>query len=388
MYYVGIDISKYKHDCHVIDQLGEIIKSDFAFTNNSIGFAEFLSFLNKFNKSETRIGFEATSHYALNLKLFLEKHGWTFMEINPVLIKEFKKSRTLRKTTTDKISAEIIALYLTTIPYQPHRASFYHIYSLRSLTRMRGSLIKQRSRQLIALTNILDHIFPEFKPFFGNEFTVTALYILENYPSPENIANMNSRSYDILRRKSRGKFSMDKFVQLRTLARNTVGETNDIFRLQLETILDIYAQLDSKIGLLDDEIAAIVAVIDPPTLSIKGVGTTSAAVIIAEFGDFNRFGSPDKMLAFAGLEPGIFQSGTAEYTTKMVKHGSPHLRCAILNCCLPLIQHNVVFAEYYYKKINEGKTHGVACSHLARKLIRLIYTLETKRVKFDPELQR
>jgi hypothetical protein len=248
--------------------------------------------------------------------------------------------------------------------------------------------MKQRSRQLVALTNVLDHIFPEFKPFFGNEFTATALYILTNYPSPENIAAMNSRSFDILRRKSRGKFTMDKFVQLRTLARNTVGETNDIFQLELQLLLELYSQLDSKISLLNDKIAALVTIIDPPTLSIKGIGAASAAVIISEFGDFNRFSSPDKMLAFAGLEPGLFQSGTSEYTTKMVKHGSPHLRCAILNCCLPLIQHNAVFAEYYHKKINEGKTYSVACSHIARKLIRLIYALETKRIKFDPDLQQ
>jgi transposase len=388
MYYVGIDISKYKHDCHIIDQHGEIIKADCTFANNIAGFTELLAVLNGLEKAETRIAFEATSHYGLNLKLFLEKNGWTFMEINPVLIKEFKKSRTLRKTTTDKLSAEIIALYLTTIPYCPHPTSFYHIYSLRSLTRLRGSIMKQRSRQLVALTNVLDHIFPEFKPFFGNEFTVTALYILTNYPSPENIAAMNSRSFDILRRKSRGKFTMDKFIQLRTLARNTVGETNDIFQLELQLLLELYSQLDSKISLLDDKIAALITVIDPPTLSIKGIGAASAAVIVSEFGDFNRFSSPDKMLAFAGLEPGLFQSGTAEYTTKMVKHGSPHLRYAILNCCLPLIHHNAVFAEYYYKKINEGKTHSVACSHIARKLIRLIYTLETKRVKFNPDLQR
>lgn len=388
MYYVGIDISKYKHDCHIIDKIGDTIKPDVTFANNAAGFAEFLNLLNSLDKAETKIAFEATSHYSLNLKLFLEKHSWHFMEINPVLIREFAKSRSLRQTTTDKISAENIALYLITVPYQPHPTSFYHIYSLRSLTRMRSSFVKQRSKYLAALTNVLDHVFPEFKPFFGNEFTVTALYILDHYPLPENIANMNVRSYETLRKKSRGKFTMDKFVKLKSLARNTVGESNAIFMLELETLLELHAHIDSKISVLDKEITALVTIIDPPTLSIKGIGTTSAAVIVSEFGDFSRFSSPDKMLAFAGLEPGHFQSGTTEYTTKMVKHGSSHLREAIINCCMPLVLHNSVFAEYYYKKIAEGKIHNVARSHLARKLVRLIFTLENKRIKFDPDKQR
>jgi len=68
----------------------------------------------------------------------------------------------------------------------------------------------------------------------------------------------------------------------------------------------------------------------------------------------------------------------------MVKHGSAHLRCAILNCCRALRLHNEVFAAYYLKKIDEGKEHGVAVSHMAKKLIRLIYTLETKGERFDP----
>jgi transposase len=116
MYYVGIDISKYKHDCHIINQIGEVVRPDFTFTNDIAGFTEFLTVLNSLDKTETRIGFEATSHYGLNVKLFLEKNDWTFMEINPLLLREFVKSRTLRRTTTDKISAENITLYLITIP--------------------------------------------------------------------------------------------------------------------------------------------------------------------------------------------------------------------------------------------------------------------------------
>lgn len=195
---------------------------------------------------------------------------------------------------------------------------------------------------------------------------------------------MNSCSFDILHRKSRGNFSMDKFVRLKQLAKNTVGEWNEIFRLELQTLLDIYSQLDSKIDRLEKEITEIVTEMNPPTLSIKGVGPLSAAVIVSEYGDIRRFSSPDKMLSFAGLEPGLFQSGASKFTGRMVKRGSSILRYTLINCCRSMRLHNEVFAAYYLKKIAEGKPHRVALSHMAKKLVRIIYTLEISGDAFDP----
>ena len=90
------------------------------------------------------------------------------------------------------------------------------------------------------------------------------------------------------------------------------------------------------------------------------------------------------MLSFAGLEPGYYQSGTSEHGGGMVKRGSSHLRYTLMNLCIPLIQYNMTFAEYYHKKSNEGKSHRVACSHLVKKLIRVIFTLEKNGINFDP----
>ena len=388
MNYVGIDISKYKHDCFILSDYGEVLIDDFSFTNDAEGFGELLNILSLCDKNEIKIGFEATAHYGINLKLFLEKNGYSFMELNPVLISKFVKSQTLRKTKTDKLDARVIAQYLIQVEYKPHPTSFYHNYSLKSLTRLRDTLVRQRSGYLVRLTNVLDCVFPEFKPFFGNKFSVTALFILANYGSPQTIANMNSRSSEILRRKSRGSFTMDKFVRLKHLAKNTVGEWNELYRLELKTLLDIYSQLDSKINELETEITQIITGINPPTLSIRGVGPISAAIIVSEFGDFSRFSSPDKMLSFAGLEPGYFQSGNSEHAGKMVKRGSSILRYTIINCCRTMRLYNEVFAAYYIKKIAQGKPHNVALTHMAKKLVRVIYKLETTGVAFDPSKLR
>ena len=181
---------------------------------------------------------------------------------------------------------------------------------------------------------------------------------------------------------------MDKFFQLKQLAKETIGETNEIFELELDMILDLYHNIDSKIEETEGKIAEIMDVLNPPTMTIKGVGCISAACIIAEFGNISRFRGPGQMLSFAGLEPGYYQSGLSEYEGHMVKRGSPHLRCAILNVCLPLTQFNPVFAEYYHKKRDEGKPHRVALSHVAKKLIRVIYTLETRKIPYEDNLLR
>ena len=384
MYYIGIDISKFKHDCAVIDDVGDVVTPSWSFANDHEGFLQLKALLQSLG-TETRIGLESTGHYGTNLKLFLESLGTTFMEFNPLLINRFVKSKSLRKTKTDSIDCEMIARYLMTVEYKPYPPSFYHTEKLKSLTRFRDSLVRQRSRQLVELTNILDKVFPEFKPFFNGSFSATALHILANYSSPEKIANMNSKSYEALRKLSRGRFSTVDFATLKQLARNTIGHPDDFLLYEMATVIDIYSQLDSKIDETEALIHECISKINPPMLSVPGIGVDSAAVFLAEFGDFSKFKSPDQLLSFAGLEPGYFQSGTSETTGKMVKHGSSYLRYALMNCARTVVNYEPTFAEYYAKKRAEGKSYRVALSHVAKKLLRVIFTLQTKNLVYDPE---
>lgn len=386
MFYIGIDIAKFKHDCFICSDSGEIICNNLTFSNSLEGFNQLLSILDSLNHSDgIRIGFESTGHYALNLKLFLENAHYSFMEFNPVLLSKFIHSQTLRKTKSDAIDCASIARYLMTVEYKPCTIGFYHMYSLKSLTRLRSSLVRQRSFYLVKITNVLDHVFPEFKPFFNNRLGKTSLYLLNHYGSAPKIASMNSKSYEKLHKLSRGRFTMAKFFELKTLASNTVGVSNDIFNLELSSLLHLYQNLCSEIDLLEKEIIDLVTVLNRPTLTIPGIGPISTAIILSEYGNISRFKSADSMLSFAGLEPAYYQSGQSEYTGHMVKRGSSDLRYTLMTVCIPLIKHNIVFAAYYHKKRNEGKAHRVALSHVAKKLLRVIYTLETKNIIFDPE---
>lgn len=389
LYFVGIDISKYKHDCCIISAADQKVVSRFVFTNDKQGFEQLNLTFNSLSSSEDiRIGFESTAHYALNLELFLENAHQSFMEINPVLIKEYKKSTTLRRTKTDSVDCESIARWLMTVEYKTHSKGFYHAYSLKSLTRLRDRLIRQRSFYLVKITNLLDHTFPEFKPFFNGRFSKTSLYLLENYGSSEKMARMNSTSYENLRSISKGKFSPQQFLKLKELAINTVGVNNSIFDIELTSLLTLYKTLVKEINNLELEINKLIVEVHPHYMSIPGIGPMSAAVIYSEYGDISNFSNPGQMLAFAGIEPGINDSGTESHRGRMVKHGSSQLRYVLLNCCIPLIRFDMTFAAYYAKKRAEGKKHRVAITHVAKKLIRVIYALEKQDIDFNVQKLR
>lgn len=384
MIYIGIDISKYKHDCFICNDTGEVIVENFSFENTKKGFQQFLDLLKPYDNSNVHIGLEATGHYGLNLKLFLEKNNYSFMEFNPLLVKEFKKSLTLRRTKTDKVDAIVICQKLMSVPYKSNSKLFYHKYSIKSLSRLRDSLVKQRSKYMVQLTNILDIVFPEFKSFFNNRFSSTSLYLLNKYRTAEKIANM--RDFDTANKLSKGHFTYAKFAKLKELAKNSIGESNEVFEIKLQTLISLYNEIDSKINSIDKQISTIIKELNPPTLSIPGIGELTTAVIISEYGDFNRFSNADKLLSFAGLEPGIYQSGTILTNGKMVKRGSGYLRYSLMNIANVVIRYNPIFYDFYLKKRSEGKTHRVALSHVCKKLLRVIYKLETQNIQFDPSL--
>ena len=384
LYYVGIDISKYKHDFCIISNTGQVIVENYSFENNKKGFQTLLEMLKPYNKSKVHIAFEATGHYSLNLELFLIDQGFSFMKMNPLVIHQFLKARSLRRTKTDKADALSIGQYLMSVPYKPNSNLLYNIYSLKSLCRSRELLIKERSKFAVLLTNELDKSFPELKSFFNNNISSTLLYILEKYKNTSHIALM--KDFDSIRKVSHGKFSYAKFAKLKELAKNSIGYHNENSDLLISTYIQIYNNFNDKINPIDKQISTIIKELNPRMLTIPGIGELSAASILAEYGDIKNFSSPAKMLAFAGLEPSVIESGTLSSNGKMVKHGSGHLRYSIMNTAMIILRYSPTFYDYYLKKRSEGKCHRVALSHVCKKLIRIIYSLEKYNNDFDPSL--
>lgn len=373
MYFVGIDCSKYKHDCFIATEAGEVIRDTFTFDNSGTGFSQFFSILEALDcpKSQIKVGFESTSHYMVPLMKHLSVKGYEFILLNPVIVSRFRRSTTLRRIKTDKIDAKTIAQVLASQDFESYHMQVYHFPELKSLTRLRDRLVKQRSYYLVMLTNVLDEVFPEFKEFFnGSLKSKTAFYLLDTYKIPSRMANMNASSFDNLKKVSYGKFSYAKFIKLKELAKNTIGSSSNADELEISSLLNIYKSINDEICRVESKIEEIMNIIDSPTVSIPGVGLMSTASIIAEFGDLSRFANADKMLAYAGLDCGRSQSGIADYKGKMVKHGSRYLRQALMNVVETMMIHAPVFYDFYHKKRDEGKSHRVALSHLTRKLVR------------------
>lgn len=389
-YFIGIDISKFKHDFFIMDENGECIHDSSSFSNDNEGFNSFINVLNSLDTTiEKRIGFEATGHYASNLKNFLDQKGYSYMEFNPLLIKEFSKSLTLRRTKTDKKDASTIALYLSTQEYKPYPNKAYHMECLKSLTRTREILVKERSKQLVFLTNALDKMFPEFKIFFGGNLkSASCMYLLHEYQTPTKMSHMNIESYNKMKSTLRNPISYAKFSKLKELAKNTVGHEDPIIFLELNAHLTIYDSLQEQIEKIEAKLEEEMKQLHTHITSIKGIGLIYGSGILAEIGNANRFRSPSALLAYAGLEPSTNDSGTHSGSGKMVKHGSSYLRMHLMRTAANILPHNHILYEYYLKKRNEGKAHNVALSHIAKKLVRLIYTLETKDIDFDMSKMR
>ena len=330
------------------------------------------------------IGLEATGHYGDNLKSFLTSHGYSFMEINPFLIKKFSDSKSLRKLKTDKKDAKLISEYMMTVDYKAYHHQSYHILALKTYTRLRFKLVSLRTSQYNMITKSLDIIFPEFKSFMGEQgYSLTSLYILSKYTTPNKIKGISDKGYDLIRKVSMGKFRYVKFIKLKELASNTVGTSNEAEVFKLKLSLNYILNLNKDIKDLEDKITNIMKSHPTYFQSIKGLGLLSAATILAEFGDISLFDHPNQMTAYSGLDSTISQSGTMESVGRLVKRGSSYLRSTLINVCMTVMINNSTFYNYYLKKKSEGKHHRIVLTHLAKKLIRVIYHLEKNQLHFD-----
>lgn len=386
MFLVGIDVAKDKHDCFICDSEGNVLKDVFTFSNDREGFNLLLSFMPT-SSENVKVGLEATGHYSLNLINFLIDNGYSPVVFNPLQINLFRKAHTLRKTKTDKIDAKLIALMLSSSDAKPHLDLSYHVTELKSLTRYRSRLKDQLARLKISLARIIEIMFPELEDCVYSINQKSTMALLHQFPSKELIANAHlTRLTNVLKDNSRGKYSKDKALEIRNVAINSIGTSSDASSFELVQTIDMINFYSSKIDELDAKIKDIMIELESPILSIPGISYNLGSIILAEIVDINRFDTPAQLQAFAGLDPSTHQSGKFIATgVSMVKRGSPYLRWAILNASRLIAMRDPCFKDYYQRKRKEGKHHFVALTHVAKKLIRVIFKLLKTNSQFSPQ---
>lgn len=379
MIYVGIDIAKDKHDCFAMNSDGEILIENFTFQNNSDGFNLFFLFYSQFNEclENIKVGLEATGHYSNNILNFLTSKGFNVYVINPLQTNLYRKGQSLRKTKTDKLDARFIATMLITDNLKPYSNLSYHISELKSLVRHRFRLVEERSKFKVSLSRLVTIISPELEKIVWSISQNSMLYLLVELPSSKDISECNLKHLtNILEKYSKGKYSRDKAIEIRDLARQSIGTNSPSISFELRQVIQTILFLQSQINEIDKELKKLIDTLDSPIMTIPGISYVTAAFILAEIGDINNFDSPAKLQAFAGLYPSTYQSGkfTATHST-MVKRGSKYLRWALLTATRLVCMRDKTFNDYKNQKLAEGKHYFVALSHTSKKLIRVIFCL-------------
>jgi transposase len=392
MVYVGIDVAKSKHDCCIIDSDGVIVSDSLRIPNSKVGFEILYSTIINALKSKdfynVKIGLESTGHYSTNITNYLYSKGFQVTVLNPLATNAFRKAGTLRKTKTDKTDAKVIASMLFTDESKSYSPSSYQIQELKSLTRHRFRMIGYRSKLKLSVTRLIDTIFPELPDLVWSIHQTSSYELLLAFPTPDAIASCHlTKLTTILSNASLGKYGKEKAVSLKALANNSIGSSNRSTAFELQQTIRLIQSVQNEIDVLDKQIKLIVDELNTPLITIPGIGYTLAAIILAEIGDIERFSTPAKLLAFAGMEPSTYQSGNYTAThTRMVKRGSTYLRWAIMQASRLIAMRDATFASYMAKKRAEGKHFNVARSHVGKKLLRVIFYLMKSNTAFEPQI--
>lgn len=380
MYYCGIDIAKYKHEATVIDESGRALLDSISFSNTKEGCEKLLALFERLNisKEELLIGMEATGHYWLSVHAFLLDLEYEVKVINPIQSEAFRKMY-IRQTKNDSKDSFIIAQIMRFGQFSTTSMSEEVIVAMRQLSRYRLALVDacgDCKRRVIAL---LDQVFPEYNSLFSDTFGVTSKEVLSKYPTPEDMLTVSTRKLtNLLKKASRGRFGKDKAEQLKSVAADSFGVNfaKDAFSFQIKQLIEQLEFLEKQIEELEEQISVLLKQTGSYITTIPGIGETLGAIILSEIGDINRFDAPNKLVAFAGLDVKVTQSGEFTGTRqKISKRGSPYLRRAIWLAASRAAFCDPILSEYYQSLRARGKHHLTAVGAVSRKLCNTIYTI-------------
>lgn len=379
MIYGGIDVAKDKHDCFITDSDGMVLAKPFTISNNHRGFDDLFSKLNScsVDLSNIKVGLEATGHYSHNLLEFLISKGLATIVINPLHTNLYRKGLSLRKTKTDKVDAHSIVTMLRTKYLKPYLQSSYHVRELKSLTRYRFSLVQDLAQIKSSFARLCVIHFPELESLVSSLHLASVYALLAELPTAKAVSQCHlTRLKNILSNSSKGHFSDEKAVLIREAARLSIGSHSDMKALELQQTIQRITILEAQIEEVEARINPIVDSLHSPIMTVPGISYRMAAIIIAETENFQNFDRAEQVLAYAGLEPSVYQSGQLTSThAKMVKRGSKYLRYAVFNATKYVCRWDSHFGDYLAKKRGEGKPYNVAVSHSTKKLMRVLFHL-------------
>ena len=389
MYIVGIDIGKNHHEASIVSPEGKQIGRSLRFATTHKGADSLMSFIFKnIGNSPCVFGMEATGHYWYPIYSFLKAKRYTIYVINPIQSDSLRKMY-IRQTKNDSIDSFLIAEVIRFGQFGTTSMADENILAMRQLCRYRDSVISSRTEIKLRIGTIMEQIFPEYEKQFSSLWVSTSMGILEKYLTPENIENAPiDELFEIIKDKSHNRLTKAKAISIKEAAADTFGIkiAQDAFSFQLKQLIDRMNFLDKQIEALDIEIMKYYEQFDCYLHTIPGIGIIGAATILAEIGDISRFKNSSALVAFAGIDPTVRQSGEFNSThNHMSKRGSPYLRHAIFLAATTCSFHNSPLNAYYKKKRDQGKHHLTATGAVARKLTTVIYAVLRDSKPYEPK---
>ena len=377
MYYIGIDVAKHHHDAIALDEAGQVVIPPFRFANTRQGVKDFLDRLHRLDGS-VRIALESTGHYWLALYEHLLKHGYSVAVLNPLQVKAYRQVG-IRKTKTDPVDSFWIADFLRIGRAQPMVVPSPNIRQMRELARFRFTLLNRRADiQRRALT-ILDRVFPEYPTLFRRPFSPTSRHLLRQAVTAHEFASWPLQDLtEVIQQASRGRLGRSLARRIHTTAQHSLGicSLEMAAGMEMTLLLDQWELLTQQMDTLDECLATLLAREEQYLDTIPGISTTLAATILGEIGDIHRFPSLKQLVAYAGLDPTIHQSGQFQATrARLSKRGSPYLRRAVWMAATMARQYNPDLAAFYQRKRRQGKHHNVAMAAVCHRLLARIYVV-------------
>lgn len=377
MFSCGIDVGKNKHAVVVLDELGHVQKTVFMIENTHAGLDFLLEQLKPFG-ADVQIGLEATGHYWLSLYDVLTRQGYPVTVINPLQIAAYRKSG-VRKVKNDKTDAVWIADFLRISNLPASSRDIPVLLQLRELCRFRFWLSEQVGDCKRKLLTILDRVFPEYEKLFSSVFVTSSRAMLQEMVSAQDFADFDLQELtQLLHKTSRGRFGIEKAQQIQEKARHSIGVgfLADAAQVEMHCLLAQIDLLEEQQADVEKAQGELMQAIPQYITTIPGIALPTGAAIVAEIGDIHRFESEDKLIAYAGIDATVHQSGQFNATEMhMSKRGSPYLRLALWQAASMAVLHDEELKTYYQKKRTESKAHGVAIGAVCRKLLIRIYVI-------------
>lgn len=378
MFYLGIDVGRYHHAAALVDPRGATVALLPQFPATAEGLLTLRAFVHRHlpPEEQLRVGIEATGPYWQPVARWLSLQGWPCVVDNPIKTSSLRNYG-IRGAKTDRIDAVLIAQALRWEDQAPRERLHPSALELRQLTRLHTSLVKDRTRATLRIDSLLSSLFPELPPLLPKKrSSPTTLALLEAAPSPAKILALGPNALTaLLRRASRGKLGQARARRILDAAASSVGVPSPAAEIALALLLAQVRLLNEQIDSLDKHIAHAYSHLDLPLHTLPGVGVLLAAILAAELGSARRFARPQQMVAFAGIDPKLRQSGSLQGQVRMSKRGSRHLRRAIYLACQKAVRTDAQFKALYERHLARSKPHRRALGAVMNHFVHVLFAI-------------